>query len=155
MKGLTSLQNHLAELKGVHNIDCYEPAADLIISHIIFNNLQGSVKNELMNECKTLYPNLTQIFENIDKVVEKVNTISGNVFNRGKDHLTQEKSKLNNQSPNSESKSNNSDSEDKNPKVFKVFSMNSIHQKPIKPENVECTFCEGNHWSSKCTQVVS
>ena len=33
--------------------------------------------------------------------------------------------------------------------------MNSIHQKPIKPEDVKCIFCEGNHWSSKCTQVVT
>ena len=84
LKGLTSLENHLAELKGVHNIDCYEPAANLLISHIIFNNLPGSLKNELMNECKTLYPNLSQIFENIKKVVEKVNLSSGNISNNSK-----------------------------------------------------------------------
>ena len=38
-----------------------------------------------MNECKILYPNLSQIFENIKKVVEKVNVISGNVSNNSKE----------------------------------------------------------------------
>ena len=35
-KGLTVLENHITELKSVHKYDCYEGAANLIVSHIIF-----------------------------------------------------------------------------------------------------------------------
>ena len=84
LKGLTSLENHLAELKGVHEIDCYEPAANLIVSHIIFSNLPGQLKNELMNACNTLYPTLAQIFDKIPKVVDKVNLINNNEPNSKK-----------------------------------------------------------------------
>ena len=155
LKGLTSLENHLSELKGVHNIDCYEPAANLIISHIIFNNLPGSVKNELMNECKTLYPNLTQIFENIKKVVEKVNAISGNVSNSSKENF--KKLKANSETQNladndrpfinvsNVNKSNGTPgAKYKNPKRFKDFSK--------RP----CRFCKGmGHPSKFCPKFTT
>ena len=45
LKGLTYLENHIAELKVVHKLDCYEPAANIIVSHIIFHNLPAPLKN--------------------------------------------------------------------------------------------------------------
>ena len=79
LKGLTEVENHIIELKNVHQLDCHLGAADKLISQIIFHNLPGQLRNELINCCKSNYPSLQQIFDNIQQVVDKVNLLNGNV----------------------------------------------------------------------------
>ena len=74
---MTSLENHIAELKSVHKYDCYEGAANLIVSHIIFHNLPGKIKTELIDMSDSFYPDLAKIFELVPKVIDKVNIIAG------------------------------------------------------------------------------
>ena len=149
LQGLISLENHLAELKVVHKLDCYEPAANKIVSHIIFNNLPGPLKNELMNECKVIYPTLAQIFENVPKVIEKVNLISGNAPNYPKE--TSEKSKANSESQ--------SVSESAKP-FINVNMINEGDGTPGASNNVfikkPCRFCKDiAHASKHCPQVTT
>ena len=149
LQDLISLENHLAELKVVHKLDCYEPAANKIVSHIIFNNLPGPLKNELMNECNVLYPTLAQIFENVPKVIDKVNLIAGNKPNYPKE--TSEKSKANSESQ--------SVSESAKP-FINVNMINEGDGTPGASNKVfikkPCRFCKDmEHASKHCPQVTT
>ena len=150
LKGLTSLENHLAELKGVHEIDCYEPAANLIVSHIIFSNLPGPLKNELINACSTLYPTLAQIFDKAPKVVEKVNLINGN-------------------EPNSKKSKANSENQTASDNAKPFISVNTVNETNGTPgaknknKNIKklwkpkpCKFCKTmGHASKHCPQFTT
>merc|ERR1711874_366780 len=102
IKGLTTLKNHIAELKNVHEIDCYEKAADFLISHIITSNLPGPVKLELSNKAATIYPSLAQIFELVPKAIDKLNW-SNSQSNSSKDN--NKKSTNSNSDPQNDSNS--------------------------------------------------
>ena len=97
-KGLTSLENHIAELKSVHKYDCYEGAANLIVSHIIFHNLPGKIKTELINMSDSFYPDLAKIFELVPKVIDKVNIIAGHEPSYPKENVKKSKSSTETQS---------------------------------------------------------
>ena len=77
LQGLTTLENHIMELKNVHSLDCTIGAADKLVSLIIMQNLPSQLRNELINLTETTYPSLLAIFGNMDKVVEKVNEVTG------------------------------------------------------------------------------
>ena len=92
-KGLTSLENHIAELKSVHKYDCYAGAANLIVSHIIFYNLPGKIKTELINMSDSFYPDLAKIFDLVPKVIDKLNIIAGHEPNYPKENFKNSKTK--------------------------------------------------------------
>ena len=78
LKGITKLENHIAELLNVHKLDCHEGASDKLIAFIVFENLPGQLRNELINITKSTFPSLRQIFDNIKVAVDKVNISNGN-----------------------------------------------------------------------------
>ena len=77
LQGLTSLENNIQDLKVSHKLDCTIGAADKLISLIIFSNLPSQLRTELINTTGSTYPSVNQIFENIEKVVDKVNMANG------------------------------------------------------------------------------
>ena len=71
--------------------DCYECAANLIESHIIFYNLPGPIKKELINMSDSFYPGLAKIFKLVPKVIDKINIIAGHGPNYPKETIKKSK----------------------------------------------------------------
>ena len=160
IKGLITLENYIAELKNVHKIDCYETAADFLISHIITSNLPGPVKIELSNKAETIYPKLTQIFELVPKAVDKLNW-SNNQSNSIKDNS--KKSNNSNSDPQNDSNNSkafinvNSISEgDSTPKAQNQKSKKNYNRGNSKYRNPpNCRFCHSRkHTSSYCPKYA-
>ena len=69
---IAEVKSVLNDLKTSYNADLFVSGGSLLARKIIFDKISPSIQKSLMEVCKTNYPSLVQIFDNIREVIKTV-----------------------------------------------------------------------------------